>query len=66
MTAQELIDLLRAQDPKAQVYLWTERYDLHADIIEGGGACISGVEEVTTLPGKKGVFLIEHDDRNYF
>ncbi len=66
MTVEWLIHLLQQQDPHAQVYIWTERADLYKDITEGHHPAISSIEEVKTCPGEKGVYIVEHDERNYF
>lgn len=66
MTVEWLIHLLQQQDLHAEVFLWSERHDLRADIIRGGDPCLSPIEEVKVFPGDRFVCLIEHDDRNYF
>ncbi len=66
MTVEWLIHLLSLQDPKATAYLWTDRVSPSGVPFRNPEPERCGILEVTTFPGEEGVYLIEHDDRNYF
>jgi len=66
MTVQELIDLLKTQDPDATVYLLTRRHDLNADLQLPCETCFSNSNDVVTYPNREGVFIFEEDPILYF